>query len=30
LRFTRKPKTVAQMHTASEREVVRRHDRGRY
>jgi AbrB family looped-hinge helix DNA binding protein len=27
---TRKAKTVVQMHTASEREVIRRHDRGRY
>jgi AbrB family looped-hinge helix DNA binding protein len=27
---SRKPKTVAQMHTASEREVNRRHDLGRY
>ncbi len=26
----RKAKTEAQMHTASEREVTRRHDRGRY
>jgi AbrB family looped-hinge helix DNA binding protein len=30
LRTKRKAKTVAQMHTASEREVIRRHDRGRY
>jgi AbrB family looped-hinge helix DNA binding protein len=30
LRSKRKAKTVAQMHTASEREVVRRHDLGRY
>jgi len=30
LRSKRKPKTVAQMRTASEREVIRRHDRGRY
>jgi AbrB family looped-hinge helix DNA binding protein len=27
---TRKTKTEDQMHTASEREVIRRHDRGRY
>jgi AbrB family looped-hinge helix DNA binding protein len=26
----RKAKTVAQMHTASKREVIRRHDLGRY
>jgi AbrB family looped-hinge helix DNA binding protein len=30
LRYKRKAKTVAQMHTASAREVIRRHDRGRY
>jgi AbrB family looped-hinge helix DNA binding protein len=30
LRTKRKAKTVAQMHTASEGEVMRRHDRGRY
>jgi len=30
LRSKRKAKTVAQMHVASEREVIRRHDRGRY
>src|SRR5260370_1258948 len=30
LRSRRKPKTAAQMHAAIEREVMRRHDRGRY
>lgn len=30
LRSKRKPKTIAQMHAAIEREVIRRHDRGRY
>jgi AbrB family looped-hinge helix DNA binding protein len=30
LRFKRKAKTLAQMHTANEREVKRRYDRGRY
>jgi hypothetical protein len=30
LRSKRKPKTLAQMRTAIEREVSRRHDRGRY
>jgi AbrB family looped-hinge helix DNA binding protein len=30
LRSKRKPKTVAQMHAATEQEVIRRHDRGRY
>jgi AbrB family looped-hinge helix DNA binding protein len=30
LRSTRKPKTTAQMRAAIEREVIRRHDRGRY
>ncbi len=30
LRSKRKPKMLIQMHTAMEREVVRRRDRGRY
>jgi len=30
LRSQRKSKTVAQMHAAIRREVIRRHDRGRY
>jgi len=30
LRFKGKPKTVAQMNAAIRREVMRRHDRGRY
>lgn len=30
LRSRRKPKTAAQMHAAIGREVMRRHDRGRY
>jgi AbrB family looped-hinge helix DNA binding protein len=30
LRSKRKAKTVAQMRTARKREVIRRHDRGRY
>ncbi|HMD50105.1 MAG TPA: AbrB/MazE/SpoVT family DNA-binding domain-containing protein [Bryobacteraceae bacterium] len=30
LRSKRKAKSVAQMHTASKLEVIRRHDRGRY
>jgi hypothetical protein len=30
LRSKRKPKTLAQMHTAVEREIVRRRDCGRY
>jgi AbrB family looped-hinge helix DNA binding protein len=30
LRSKRKPKTTAQMRTAVGREVIRRHDRGRY
>ena len=30
LRSKRKPKTIAPMHSAVEREVVRRRDRGRY
>jgi len=30
LRYKGKPKTVAQMHAAIEREVIHRHDRGRY
>jgi AbrB family looped-hinge helix DNA binding protein len=30
LRFKRKTKTPAQMHTAIRREVMRRHDRGRH
>lgn len=30
LRSKRKSKTAAQMRTAMEREVIRRHDRGRY
>ena len=30
LQWSRKPKTPAQMRTAISREVIRRHDRGRY
>ena len=30
LRSKRRPKTTAQMHAAIGREVIRRHDRGRY
>ena len=30
LRSNRKSKTIAQIHTAIGREVIRRHDRGRY
>jgi len=30
LRFSHKPKTLAQMRAAIRREVIRRHDRGRY
>src|ERR1700694_5979014 len=30
LRSKRKPRTLARMHTAIKREVIRRHDRGRY